>query len=223
MHLYVIRHGQSYVNLPDFDWNNGPVDAGLTPLGQQQAARAAAWLAAHVTADVLYSSTMRRAAETAAVIGEAVGLPVIRDDRLREIGNCWPDAIAIDVEKHPPQWAEHWASEQPFNPISPEGETWGDFVTRVGRVLMTITRQHTGAAETALVVGHGGVMNAIVDIVFNVGHWRSADTWIHNTGIMHLEYRPPGHRQELWRLHTLNMGYHLLQEDGTLLGQQHDE
>lgn len=218
MHLYVIRHGQSLVNLPDFDWSKGPVDAGLTPLGQQQAARAAAWLAEHVTAAALYSSTMRRAVETADAISQAVGLPVIREDRLREIGNCWPDALPIDVDKDPPQWSEHWASEQPFNPIAPDGETWGDFVTRVGRALMAITRQHTGGDEQVLIVAHGGVMNAMVDIVFNVGHYRTADIWIHNTGIMYLEYRPPGHRQELWRIHTLNMTCHLLQQDGTLLG-----
>ena len=42
MQLYMIRHGQSYVNLKD--WEGGNVDAGLTELGQQQAAALAEWL-----------------------------------------------------------------------------------------------------------------------------------------------------------------------------------
>lgn len=39
MHLYMIRHGQSHVNLPDWD---GGFDEGLTELGQRQAAAQAA-------------------------------------------------------------------------------------------------------------------------------------------------------------------------------------
>ena len=36
MHLYLIRHGQSFVNLPD--WTGVNADEPLTELGQQQAA-----------------------------------------------------------------------------------------------------------------------------------------------------------------------------------------
>ncbi len=67
MHLYLIRHGQSYVNLADWkpaspaEW-----DASLTPLGQRQAAALAKWLPTAVPhADALYASTMKRAQETA--------------------------------------------------------------------------------------------------------------------------------------------------------------
>jgi hypothetical protein len=41
MHLYLIRHGQSYINLKE--WQEGNVDAGLTELGQRQANALAAW------------------------------------------------------------------------------------------------------------------------------------------------------------------------------------
>jgi len=44
MQLYLVRHGQSHVNLAD--WNNGNSDEGLTELGQRQAALLAAWLPA---------------------------------------------------------------------------------------------------------------------------------------------------------------------------------
>jgi broad specificity phosphatase PhoE len=220
MHLYWIRHGQSYINLPNF---TGPfVDAGLTPLGQQQAGRVAVWLAAHIRADALYTSTMRRAAETAAIIAQATGLPAVPDDRLREVGNCWPDATSIDVDSDPPQYADYWASERPFSPIAPEGESWGDFVTRVGRFITEITAHYLEPQETVLVVSHGGVINAVLDVVFNVGHWRCAEIWIHNTGICHLEYHPPNYRQESWRLHGANLVYHLMQEDGTLLGYERE-
>lgn len=95
MHLYMIRHGQSHVNLPD--WTGGNRDEGLTALGQKQAAALAKWLAARVPAiDALYCSTMRRARETAQPLAAAYGCAVSYDDRLREVGNnrldhhAWP-------------------------------------------------------------------------------------------------------------------------------------
>jgi phosphohistidine phosphatase SixA len=64
MHLYMIRHGQSYVNLRD--WQDGNIDAGLTELGQQQAAALAEWIPSAIPqVDALYASTMARARETA--------------------------------------------------------------------------------------------------------------------------------------------------------------
>jgi len=61
LHLLLIRHGQSFVNLED--WEDGYVDAGLTPLGQRQAEKLAQWLAANVQLDALYTSTMARTLE----------------------------------------------------------------------------------------------------------------------------------------------------------------
>ncbi len=60
MHLYLIRHGQSFVNLKD--WTDGNLDAGLTDLGKRQAAALAAWLPQRLPQiDSLYASTMSRA------------------------------------------------------------------------------------------------------------------------------------------------------------------
>ena len=48
MQLYLIRHGQSYVNLKDRP--NGNTDEGLTELGKAQAQRLGAWLPSHIAA-----------------------------------------------------------------------------------------------------------------------------------------------------------------------------
>jgi broad specificity phosphatase PhoE len=218
MHLILVRHGQSFVNLPD--WEGGFIDAGLTPLGQQQAQLAADWLADHVAPDAVYASSMRRAVETAERIAAGVGMPFVQDHRLREVGNAWPDATPIDVSQEAPQWSDFWASERPFSPISDGGETWMDFITRVGRSLYEIADRHEADDDTVLVVCHGGVINAAVDIAFNIGPWRSLDAWVHNTSITHLEYKPPNSRQEMWRLHGLNICYHLMQPDGAILGYE---
>lgn len=71
MHLYIVRHGQSTnnANLPRV------ADPPLTPLGEEQARRAARALQS-VGLTALHASPMRRALETALPISAAIGLPV---------------------------------------------------------------------------------------------------------------------------------------------------
>jgi probable phosphoglycerate mutase len=80
-HLFVLRHGETV-------WNRrgcfqGQADVALSAEGRRQAAAAAAGLAGRSPALVV-SSDLRRAAETAAVIAAALGVPLVLDARLRE-------------------------------------------------------------------------------------------------------------------------------------------
>ena len=64
MELVVIRHGQSHVNLGNWD-KLETMDTGLTELGQQQAAALRDWLkGSDESIDALYASTMQRTRET---------------------------------------------------------------------------------------------------------------------------------------------------------------
>ncbi|MCS6843638.1 MAG: histidine phosphatase family protein [Caldilineales bacterium] len=208
MHLYLIRHGQSYVNLKD--WADGNVDAGLTPLGQRQAAALAAWLPTvlpHI--DALYASTMQRARETAAPLAAAYGCPILWDDRLREIGNNRWDHSAFPPEELPRTYPDYWASERPFatmTPLTPGGETFMHFRTRVGLFIEELVECCRGKAIVA--VCHGGVVEAAFDHIFNIGPWRRCEVWHHNTGVTHFEYVEHP-RRETWRLHYHNRVDHL--------------
>ena len=76
--LYLIRHGQSYVNLKE--WDGGNQDTALTELGHRQAAALGAWMPTEIiTVDALYASTMQRAQETAAYVSQAYGVPITND------------------------------------------------------------------------------------------------------------------------------------------------
>jgi broad specificity phosphatase PhoE len=77
----VVRHGQT-------EWNveariQGQGDSNLTAEGRAQARAIAARLAAQPF-DVLVSSDLGRAAETARAIAERCGKPIVLDARLRE-------------------------------------------------------------------------------------------------------------------------------------------
>src|SRR5215813_8680553 len=93
--LVVIRHGQS-------TWNaigrwQGHADAPLTDLGRTQAARAVASLP---PVEVIWASDLERARATAAVIGEALGLDVQVDVRLRERNaGEWTGLTRAEIEQ----------------------------------------------------------------------------------------------------------------------------
>jgi len=207
--LYVIRHGQSYVNLAD--WPNGNQDEGLTELGQAQAQRLAAWLPQQVpTPAVIYASTMRRARETAEAVAAAYGLPVRYDDRVREIGNNRLDHTPWPSDALPQDYAEYWASARPFSPtvLNVEGgESYMHFRTRVGSLLEEVVTQYR--EQTVFIVAHGGVVDAVFDHIFNVGPWRRCEVWNHNTAVTHFEYIGLTER-ETWRLHFHNRVEHLI-------------
>jgi broad specificity phosphatase PhoE len=207
--FYLIRHGQSYVNLAD--WPNGNKDEGLTELGRAQAQRLAAWLPQHVpTPDVIYASTMRRARETAEAVAEAYGLSIRYDDRVREIGNNRLDHTPWPSDDLPQDYAQYWASARPFSPtvLNVEGgETYMHFRTRIGSLMEDVVAQHQ--EQTVFIVAHGGVLDAVFDHIFNVGPWRRCEIWDHNTAITHFEYVAHPDR-ETWRLHFHNRTEHLI-------------
>lgn len=210
MHLYLIRHGESHVNLKE--WVSGNLDEGLTDLGRQQAAALAAWLPGEVpTVHAFYSSTMRRARETTQPLALAYGCEAQFDDRLREIGNNRYDHTAWPSDELPRHYAEYWGSERPFSTVTPMvegGETFMHFRTRVGLFIEELVEHHRN--EVVLAVCHGGVVEASFDHIFNVGPWRRCEIWNHNTGITYFEYvQIP--RRETWRLRYQNRIDHLRQ------------
>ncbi len=211
MHLHLIRHGQSYVNLPD--WAKGNLDEPLTELGRKQAAALAAFLPARLPqVDKIYASTMQRAQETAEAVAHAYDLPICFDDRLREIGNNQIDHTAFSRETLPNQYSEQWASVRPFAPSMADGnnvESLMHFRTRVGNFIEDIGDKHRG--ETILVVCHGGVIEACFQHVFNIGPFQRCEVWMSNTGVTHFQLVQHNDR-ERWRLHGHNRTDHLAAE-----------
>lgn len=217
MHLLLIRHGQSFVNLED--WTGGFVDTGLTDLGKNQARSLAGWIAENVQIDALYTSTMARTLETAAFLTKTTGLVAQPDDRLREFGNCYANGAAVPPELMPIEYADFWGTERPHSRINTDGESWMLFRVRVGSFLDDLLVRHarTEPQQTVAVVCHGGVIDATFDYVFNVGPQRRVEIWTHNTGIVHWEYCPDSGR-EPWRLHAHDLVHHFMNCDEEWLG-----
>lgn len=208
MHLYFIRHGQSFVNLKE--WNGGNQDVGLTDLGHRQAAALGTWLPTELKEiDALYASTMVRAQETAGYVARAYNMDIIHDDRLREIGNNRADHVPWPSDDLP-EYSDYWGSERPFASITPDregGESLMHFRVRVGSFIENMIELHRD--QVVVAVCHGGVIELALDHVFNVGPFRRCEVWCKNTGVTRFEYVEHP-RREMWRLHYHSRADHLV-------------
>ncbi|MGH9193181.1 MAG: histidine phosphatase family protein, partial [Acidimicrobiales bacterium] len=103
MELLLIRHARPQ----RAESVDGPADPGLSELGRRQADALAAWLVPEGL-DAIYTSPLRRAVQTAAPLGDALGLAVASDAALAEYD---ADAMAyIPIEElraaGDPRWME---------------------------------------------------------------------------------------------------------------------
>ena len=154
--LYVVRHGAT-------DWNQsgriqGHMDIPLNETGRAQARLASIRLAV-VRATALYSSDLRRAYETARIIGQATGLGVVQTPGLREINfGVWQGLSSPQIrEQDPDVYAARRAN--PYD-VAPAGaETWRRFYDRALQAVRDILA--ATAAQRVIVVTHSGVCTVI--------------------------------------------------------------
>ena len=99
---YLVRHGATDINLANPPRLQGRgVNLGLSELGREQAQRTTEFLASRPI-EVVYSSPLLRALETAETIAEPHELPVMMIEELTEVhvgdweGMSWPDIEAAD-------------------------------------------------------------------------------------------------------------------------------
>jgi alpha-ribazole phosphatase len=146
--LVLIRHGET-------DWNvegryQGQADPPLNERGWTQARQLAEALQDQPL-DVLYASDLRRAAETAAAIGQATGLAVHYDPRLREIHQGeWQGLLVTEIEQRYPDLFRRWR-EAPLTVTLPGGESIAQMRERVLAAVEEIVRRHPGQ-RVALVI-----------------------------------------------------------------------
>ena len=147
--LLVVRHGQS-------EWNaigrwQGHADPALSELGRRQAAVAAASIGA---VDGIISSDLLRAAETAAIIAQQLGVgPVMTDERLRErdVGE-WTGLTRIEINRRWPGWIDDLRRPDGFEDVD-------SVLLRVVEAFAAMRQASPGGS--LLVITHGGVIREL--------------------------------------------------------------
>jgi 2,3-bisphosphoglycerate-dependent phosphoglycerate mutase len=148
--LILARHGET-------DWNRenrfqGHADPPLNALGRGQSAELAETLAGEALARV-YTSPLRRAAETAEIVARRLGLEVEPLEPLREIDvGAWSGLTRDDVAARFPDSYARWLDQGPLG--YEDGETYEQLEARVVPAIRGLAERHP--TETILVVTHGG-------------------------------------------------------------------
>ena len=154
--LILVRHGESVAQAEGVV--GGPKTCrGLSDLGRRQVeALRDRWIRKGMTADVLLSSTLPRAVETAELLSEALGglIPELVEDLCEIIpGEC--DGMTWDDFEEQFRGGDYrW---DPFNPLAPGGESWVEFQDRASRTIAAIVEQLEGRTIVAAV--HGGIID----------------------------------------------------------------
>jgi broad specificity phosphatase PhoE len=155
--VYLARHGET-------DDNREPIrvqgftDTLLNDIGRRQAAELAKRVE-HLGIQSLWSSDLKRARETAEIVGARLSLPVRLDPRLREANRGrWEGRRFIDIERECPDaygaWRRAGASFR-----FPGGESLLEQSERVLEALKTI---RAAGEPPALVVCHGGSIRVVL-------------------------------------------------------------
>ena len=151
--LLLVRHGET-------DWNRdgrwqGHSDTHLNDLGREQARRLAGDL--H-DVDVVYSSDLARAKETAEILAGELGLPVRLDARLRERSfGAWEGMTAAEIEAAFAEAHGRWLAGEGAG--ADDAEAFDAFGARVISFLGDVLERHPD--ETVLVVAHGGSIRVV--------------------------------------------------------------
>lgn len=143
--FWFLRHGETEYNARGL--SQGAIDIPLNDVGRDQARKAAQLLANRGIVSIV-CSPMLRTRETAAIVNEVLGLPVIYEPAIREV-------IFGGMEGKPlSPWFQSWMDGS----FTPDGaESFSELTARIDAALQRIL----ALPGPVLVVAHGGVFRAV--------------------------------------------------------------
>ena len=185
--ICLIRHGET-------DWNlqgkiQGKTDIPLNTEGIKQAGRCATYLTSSDW-DVIITSPLKRARETARLINEQLHLPLVEMLEFEE--KHFGDAEGMTYEERALTFPNRHYPNQEDNQL---------FAERLSSGLQTIHERYPN--KRVLLVSHGGVINALLGTLSN-GEIGSGKTRLLNACFSHIQFD-----QRKWVIENYNQVSHL--------------
>jgi broad specificity phosphatase PhoE len=154
-----------FIRPGETDWNRlirwqGWVASPLNEHGRRQVQQLANYIR-HIGIKVLYTSDLRRALETAALLSEKLGFPAIPDERLRERNIGEWQGLTIDEMRSwfPTEYRDLLLDAENFR--VPGGESRQDVCVRMRAAFDDIVEQANG--ETIGIISHTTAIHALLD------------------------------------------------------------
>jgi probable phosphoglycerate mutase len=183
--IYLVRHGENTANLTK-EFSHRSIDYSLTPKGVLQAQQTAEFFK-DKQIDAIYCSPLKRAAETAQIIGLAIGVEPVAMEEFREVNVGALEALGGSAEN----WATHdsivraWFEGQP-DLMFPEGENYHMLLERMRSGVEQILRGQED--KRAIIVGHGGIFTfTLKDICRDIDISALITRYGHNCSITEID------------------------------------
>ena len=183
MNLYLIRHGQT-------DWNvtgkiQGKTDIPLNETGKRQAACLARGMEKRPVVQI-YTSSLKRALETAEIIGRSQNVKVKPMKELEEVGfGHWEGCTNEEIKRQYPREFEMWWDD-PLALAPCGGETQEQIRARCRQAMETILSQACGDLA---VVSHGATLAYIIEYLMRDDPM-SEGIIVGNSSITTIEFDP---------------------------------
>lgn len=195
--LVLLRHGRTA-------WNaegrfQGQADPPLDEVGRAQAYEVAHIIAA-MQPDLMVSSDLRRARQTAEIISHVTGLPFTVDARFRERGlGLWEGLTRDDVERQYPDEFAEWIAGQDVQRRG--GETRDEVAARALAGLADLPD-----VQTTVVVSHGATAMATVNGLLGIEQRVHPLSALANCHWTELARNPDNSYDAMWRVRGHNLG-----------------
>jgi broad specificity phosphatase PhoE len=198
--FYFVRHGET-------EWNTEGRVCGRTDVLLSAAGRQQAWLLAQrlksVPFEVLYSSPLRRALDTARLIGEATGKEPVVDLRLAELDyGTWEGKLFEEICQADPALYHAWVAD-PGRVAPPQGESGEQLIERVAPFLADLAVRHPHG--NVVVVCHKTLCRLLACYILGV----PLSEYRRRVAVENAALNIFQHSEEGWRLVTLNDTSHL--------------
>jgi probable phosphoglycerate mutase len=148
----LLRHGETPLTPQKRFSGSGGTNPSLSPVGQDQATRAATALATRGTIQHIIASPLTRTRETAAAVANRLGLDVTIEDGLRETDfGAWEGLTFGEVRERYPDDLTTWLADPTAQPTG-GGESFTETATRIAATRDKLIAAYAG--RTVLLVTH---------------------------------------------------------------------
>ncbi len=171
MNIYMVRHGQTEMNVKRVYY--GSTDCDINSTGVLQAEKLSEFFK-NIDLDIIISSDLKRAYHTAQIIKGDRNIDIVKDERLREINfGDWENRTFIDIRENDPEnykiWTKNWLDIK-----FPNGESYMEFASRIEKAFFDIIEKYKNY-NNILITSHNGTLSSLLCTAIDAGQknfWR---------------------------------------------------